>query len=115
MNFVIAFLAAALSALGMGGGSILLMYLTAVLGTDQLQAQGINLAFFLPAASAALCFHLKNKLVDIKSAAVFILTGALGVWGGAALAGTLDRGLLGKCFGGLLVAMGIRELFRARH
>ena len=39
-----------LSGLGVGGGSLLILWLTAVLGTEQRAAQGINLLFFLPAA-----------------------------------------------------------------
>ena len=43
-----------LSAFGIGGGSLLLIYLTAFAALDQHQAQGINLLYFLPAAAAAL-------------------------------------------------------------
>ena len=114
LSFLIAFLAAILSALGMGGGGILLIYLTAVMGVDQLQAQGINLAFFVPAAIVALIFHIKNKLVDLKIAWKFILIGLLGVLGGAALAMWMPRELLSKIFGGLLLIMGIRELWSSR-
>ncbi len=111
MNFIVGFLAAVLSAMGMGGGSILLMYLTAGLGMDQLQAQGLNLAFFIPVACVALFFHFKNKLVDIKRAAIFTASGLLGVWAGAGLAGWMDRGMLSKCFGGLLLVMGVKGLW----
>jgi uncharacterized membrane protein YfcA len=115
MNMIIslgiAFLAAVLSAMGMGGGGVLLIYLTAVLGTDQLEAQGINLAFFVPAAIVALIFHIKNKLVDLRIAGWFILAGLAGVIGGAALAMWMPREMLSKCFGGLLLVMGIRELW----
>ena len=43
-----------LSAFGIGGGSLLLIYLTSFAALDQHQAQGINLLYFLPAAAAAL-------------------------------------------------------------
>ena len=38
-----------LSAFGIGGGSLLLIYLTSFAALDQHQAQGINLLYFLPA------------------------------------------------------------------
>ena len=39
-----------LSGFGVGGGSLLLVWLTAFSGLPQEQAQGINLLYFLPAA-----------------------------------------------------------------
>lgn len=108
-----AFFGAVLSALGMGGGGVLLLYLTAFRDTPQLAAQGINLAFFLPVAAVSLAFHIKNKLVDFKIAAVLIPAGILGVFGGSWLAGRLDEALLRKLFAGLLVLIGLRELWSA--
>ena len=49
-----------LSGFGVGGGTLLLVYLTAVAGVEQHQAQGINLLYFLPAAAMALPGHWKN-------------------------------------------------------
>lgn len=37
-----------LSGLGVGGGSLLILWLTAVLSMEQRTAQGVNLLFFLP-------------------------------------------------------------------
>ena len=46
-----------LSGLGIGGGSLLVLWLTAVLSMEQRMAQGINLLFFLPAALVSCLFH----------------------------------------------------------
>ena len=46
------FAAGALGAMGLGGGSVLILYLTLCAGLPQLQAQGINLTFFLPCAAS---------------------------------------------------------------
>ena len=46
--------AALVTSLGMGGGAVLLLYLTAVKGMDQLEAQGLNLLFFIPVAVVSL-------------------------------------------------------------
>ena len=64
MGWLIALLAGTitgiLSAFGIGGGSLLLIYLTSFAAIDQHQAQGINLLYFLPAAAAALPAHHKH-------------------------------------------------------
>ena len=56
-----------LSGFGVGGGTLLLVYLTAVAGADQHLAQGINLLYFLPAALLALPAHRKNGYLDTKA------------------------------------------------
>ena len=45
---------AVLASMGMGGGSILILYLTLIAGVPQREAQGVNLLFFLPIGAAAL-------------------------------------------------------------
>ena len=64
-----------LSAFGIGGGSLLLIYLTSFAALDQHQAQGINLLYFLPAAAAALPAHHKNGLLEKKAILPAILAG----------------------------------------
>ena len=51
-----------LSGFGIGGGSLLLLYLTLFAGVDQYQAGGINLLYFIACAPAALYSHIKNGL-----------------------------------------------------
>lgn len=109
------FLSAVLGALGMGGGGILVLYLTAYAGVPQLEAQGINLVFFVPVAAVALCIHQKNRLIDWRCALPCIFLGAVGVYFGVKLAMLLEQKLLGKLFGGFLMLIGIRELFAKRR
>ena len=45
-----AFLTGILASLGLGGGMILILYLTIFAGMAQFEAQGINLIFFIPIA-----------------------------------------------------------------
>jgi len=105
------FLAAVIGALGMGGGSVLIIYLTAYLGLEQLEAQGINLVFFLPVAALALFFHQKNRLIKWKIALPCIALGLAGVYFGTGLAMRVSPSLLGKLFGGFLLIIGLREVF----
>lgn len=101
-----------LSGLGVGGGSLLVVWLTAVLAMDPRQAQGINLLFFLPAAVCACGFHIRNKRLPwslvLPAAGAGCLTAALGAY----LAGRMDTELLRRLFGGLLILTGLSELFR---
>lgn len=111
MAFIVSFFGAALSALGMGGGGILLIYLTAYMGLDQLSAQGINLVFFVPVAAVALIIHMKNKLVRWKIVLPCVILGLPGVFLGAWLAEYLGSDILRKIFAAFLIIIGIRELF----
>lgn len=108
-----AFFGAVLSALGMGGGGVLLIYLTVFKDTPQFAAQGINLVFFIPVAIVSLIIHIKNKLVDFKVAAILIPAGILGVFAGSKLAGSLPDGLLRKLFAGFLLLIAFKEIYSA--
>ena len=101
-----------LSGFGVGGGSLLLIYMTSFAGVSQTLAQGINLLYFLPTAATALPAHFKNGYVEKRALLPAICAGlvcsALTAWAATAL----DVELLRKCFGGFLILIGLRELFR---
>ena len=79
MGWLTAILAGALtgilSGFGVGGGTLLLIYLTTFAGIAQNQAQGINLLYFLPSAAAALPAHIRNGYVEKPVLLPAILTG----------------------------------------
>ncbi len=116
MSWLIPLLAGAvtgvLSAFGIGGGSLLLIYLTSFAAMDQHQAQGINLLYFLPAAAAALPAHHKNGLLDRKTIFPAILAGLAAAGLAAWISNTLDTGLLRKLFGVFLLYIGLSQLFQ---
>ena len=64
MEWMIPILAGALtgilSGFGIGGGTLLLIYMTSFAGVPQNLAQGVNLLYFLPTAATALPAHIKN-------------------------------------------------------
>ena len=66
-----------ISGFGIGGGSLLILYLTTFAGMDQYTAGGLNLLYFLFCAPAALIYHIKNKLVEWRTALFCTLTGVL--------------------------------------
>lgn len=106
---IISFFSAILGALGMGGGSILLIYLTAYADMEQLTSQGINLIFFIPVAIVALIIHARKKLVVWKATLAFVLIGLAGVFAGYKTAEALGSSWLSKLFGGFLLIIGVRE------
>ena len=101
-----------LSGWGIGGGSLLVIYMTAVAGLGQLEAQGINLLYFIPTSASALVTHIKNRLVDWRAAVPAIIAGVPTTLLTALLAAKVDVELLKKIFGVFLILMGVSELFR---
>ena len=100
-----------LSGLGVGGGSLLILWLTAVLSMEQRTAQGVNLLFFLPAAIAACLFHSRQGRLQWRVALPAMIAGSCMAGLCAWAATVLDTELLRKLFGGLLLATGLWELF----
>lgn len=103
------------AAMGLGGGFVLLIYLTAFAGINQLQAQGINLLFFLPIAILSIILHLKNKLIDPRPLLFCLIFGAVGVFIGSLLAFHLPVHWLSKGFAVLIFIIGIKETFSSQE
>ena len=99
-----------LAGLGVGGGSLLIIYLTLVLGMDHPQARLINLLFFLPSAIIACFFRWKQGKLDFKKVLPAIIAGCIAAGVCSFVSSTMDIALLKKLFGGLLILTGIREL-----
>lgn len=105
------FVTGILSGFGIGGGTLLLLYMTLAAGLSQPVAQGINLLYFIPASSASLLSHKKNGYLDREAAVWAIASGlactALSAW----IATSLDVSLLKRLFGAFLLYVGLVELF----
>lgn len=105
-----------LAGLGVGGGSLLMLWLTIAVGMAYPAARIINLLFFLPSALVATVFHRKQGTVNIKKILPAIVTGCLTAAIFSFVGTQIDTGLLKKFFGGLLIITGIRELlYRPRN
>ena len=100
-----------LSGFGVGGGTLLLVYMTAFAGVDQRLAQGINLLYFLPAGLMALPAHVKNGYIEkpvlLPANGAGLVCAAPAAWAATAM----EVGLLRKFFGAFLVVVGLMELF----
>lgn len=110
---IAAFLTGIFASMGVGGGMILIVYLTIFAGYSQLEAQGINLIYFLPIAALSLIIHTKNHLVEWKIAFPAIICGVVLAVAGAFLAEWLGSDILRKIFGGFIFIIGIKEIFTA--
>ena len=106
--FLAGLLTGVLSGCGIGGGSLLVLWLTLFEGMPQFTAGGINLLYFLACAPAALVSHVKNRLIDRKAVLFCVPAGA------ALLASHTDVSLLRRLFGVLLLVIGAKELFTKR-
>ena len=104
---VVGALSGVIASMGLGGGFVLLIWLTLHDGMPQREAQGVNLLFFLPAALSALICHWKNGCLDrptLKNAVSAAVPAALlGAW----IATAVDVELLGRPFGAYLLLSGI--------
>lgn len=100
-----------LAGLGVGGGSLLMVWLTFVLGLEYAQARTINLMFFLPCAVISSLFRLKKGTLPLKKIWPAVLAGICGALLCGQLSKTIDTELLKKGLGILLIGSGLREIF----
>lgn len=101
-----------LSGLGVGGGSLLILWLTIVLKMPQETARLINLMFFLPAAWSASFVRIEQGSLRLSVVIPAVISGCIGAFLFIRTGQQMDTDLLKKLFGGLLILTGIRELFR---
>nr|WP_295947547.1 sulfite exporter TauE/SafE family protein [uncultured Agathobaculum sp.] len=103
-----------LSGFGIGGGSLLLLYLTLFADVGQFAAAGINLLYFIACAPAALWSHIKNGLVEGRAAGWCVLAGVATSVAAALLAARMDTDWLRRAFGVFLLYVGAKELLAGR-
>lgn len=115
-NVAVASLLGLLAGMGVGGGSLLLLWLTQVAVIEQPQARIINLLFFLPAAVISTLFHKKQNTLQLKPIFPAIIAGCAAAIVLSIVSKHLDLSLLKKLLGGLLIITGIREVcYRPRN
>lgn len=104
-----------LSGLGIGGGSLLILWLTMVLGTDPAVARSVNLLFFIPSALVACLLRLRQGTLNLKPIFPAIIAGCIAAAVFSWISTVLDVQILKKLFGVVLLATGVREiLYRPR-
>ena len=107
MGIVLGFL----SGLGIGGGSLLMVWLTAVLRWSIQDARAVNLLFFLPSALIACIIRYKKGILNWKVVLPAILSGCLLAVAGSIVSNWVNTTTLQKIFGVLLILAGTKEMF----
>lgn len=110
LSILIGLLTGVLSGFGIGGGTLLLLWLTLVGGLSQQQAGGLNLLYFAGCALPALWGHFKSGLIEKTAVKHAVLWGLPACVLGAAVAAAMDTTLLRRMFGVFLLVVGFREL-----
>lgn len=109
--FFASYLIGILTGMGVGSGGLFILYLTMFLDVPQLEAQGLNLYFFLFSTTAAMLLHTRKSHLPYRRLAYLCAVGSLGCAAGASLAQTLDGSLLRKIFAVVLILAGSITLF----
>ena len=99
-----------LTGLGVGGGSLLMVWLTAVLGMDTLTARSINLLFYLPGAAVAILFRQRQGKIQWRNVLPPALAGCIAAALCSRLSTAVDNSWLQKIFGVTLIIAGVREV-----
>ena len=114
MNILIGFLTGIAASMGLGGGFILIIWLTLFGGLSQTDAQGVNLLFFLPVALFSVIIHAKNKLIEWRIIPFAVLSGIVGAALGSMLSFTLTDNTLRTLFSLLIIPVSLREIFHKK-
>ena len=114
-SLLIATLLGFLAGMGVGGGSLLLLWLTQVVLLEQAQAKILNLLFYLPAAIVATLFRIRRSAFDRKIAVPGLVAGCLSALIVSLFSQKLNVELAKKLLGGLLLITGLREVFYRRR
>ncbi len=105
-----------LAGLGVGGGSLLILWLSLVVGLEHSAARAINLLFFIPTAIIASLFRWHQGKVDLKTVLPAIISGCISAACFSLISKQIDIRLIRKLFGILLLATGIKEiLYRPKN
>ena len=110
-EILIGLISGIVSGTGMGGGTVLILMLSIIMGIEQHIAQATNLVFFIPTSIAAIITNWKYKLVDKKVALWVSIFGVIGAITGAIVSSKTNVEKLKKYFGIFLAMVAIFEIY----
>ena len=111
VDFIVSFIIAILSGMGVGGGGLLVIYLVLFKNTPQIIAQGANLCFFIIAAIASTIYNIKKSKIVWKTTLIMSASGILFTLAGSFVAGMIGSDFLRKIFGAMLIITVMISLF----
>ena len=100
-----------LSGLGIGGGSLLILWLTLALGMDPQTARSINLLFFIPSALVATFLRFRSGNLKFEPLIPAIISGCISAALFAYVSKSINIEVLRRLFGVILLVTAIREIF----
>ena len=104
--------------MGVGGGGLLVIYLTGALGVEQRIAQGVNLCFFIIASAASLFYYTGKREINYPLVFFAAAVGSVFSLIGTATAGLVPSDVLRRLFGVFMAAAGsitLVKTFRAKR
>ena len=99
-----------LSGLGIGGGSLLILWLTFILHMDPHTARAVNLLFFIPSAVIVCFLRVKAGSLKIRPLLPAMIAGCIAAAGFSWLSAAVEIQILKKIFGAVLIFSGTKEL-----
>ena len=105
----------ALAGMGIGGGGLIVIYLTLFRDYSQTDAQAANLIFFIVAAAASLLIHFKRRKIKFFPVIFLTLGGIFGSFAGSLVMSLIPREITRKLFGIMLVSTGIITLSKTKR
>ncbi len=110
-EIIIGMLSGTVAALGMGGGTVLILLFSIFTEYDQHLIQGTNLIFFIPTSIVAIYMNVKNKIIDFKISKIIVFSGVIGAIVGSYLSFKFESDLLRKIFGVFLLFIACLEIY----
>ena len=99
-----------LASMGLGGGSVLVLYLVLLCDFPQLKAGGTNLLFFIPIALISVVIYTIKKQIRFRDMIFIISGGVSGAVAGIFLAPYFGNDIIKKGFGIFICILGVKEI-----
>lgn len=110
-EILIGMISGTVAALGMGGGTVLILLFGIFSSMNQHLIQGTNLIFFIPTSITAIYMNVKNKTINYNLAIRLIISGCIGAIIGSKLSFKFDNDNLKKYFGIFLLCIAGFEIY----
>ena len=111
MEIIYGGISGVVSALGMGGGTILIVLLSIFMEMEQHKAQATNIVFFIPTSITSTIMNIKNKRIRWDFAKIITFFGVIGAAIGSVFSINLNTNTLKKLYGLFLAIIAIYEIF----